>query len=69
MFRILSQLDFGPFLRRDLVFGEISVTGCAILTLSGRKPACMPTRFDGWPIFATDFAARGEIADRFLLFG
>ena len=25
MFRILSQLDFGPFSRRDIVFGEISI--------------------------------------------
>ena len=32
MFRILSRFDFGPFLPRDLVFGEISVTGCATLS-------------------------------------
>ena len=32
MFQILSRLELGPFLPRDLVFGEISVTGCATLT-------------------------------------
>ena len=41
MFRILSRLYFGPFLRRDLVFGEISVTGCATLILTKRKSANM----------------------------
>ena len=29
MLLVLSQLEFDQFLRRDLVFGEILVTGCA----------------------------------------
>ena len=49
-----------------------------VLTLSGRevvykgiwsKMVISKTRFNGLPVFAADFAARGEILDRFFRLG
>ena len=57
---------------------DILVEVRTMLTLSGREPvykeiwskiSISKTQFDGWPVFATDFAASGEIADRFLRLG
>ena len=56
---------FGSFFERGRNFSEISDSQAAILTLSGRKSddkkiwakiLISKTRFDAWPVFASDFS-------------
>ena len=77
--RSTCTVEFWPtFFFATRNFAEISCGPSTTLTLSGREPVYTPiwskisiskTRFDAWPVFATDFAASGEIADRFLRLG